>query len=35
MLFILVHIDFQWEGESALGWFSCVVKIPDNHGVHF
>lgn len=35
MLSILVHIDFQWEGESALGWFSCVVKIPDNHGVHF
>ena len=29
MLSILVHIDFQWEGESALGWFSCVVKIPD------
>ena len=35
MLSILVYIDFQWEGESALGWFSCVVKIPDNHGVHF
>ena len=35
MLSILEHIDFQWEGESVLGWFSCVVKIPDNHGVHF